>query len=121
LGINLHLREVFINDLIEALKEWKEEGDLIVLLIDANKNIHKGRLVEGLEDLGLKEVILDRYMTSKDLAPIHQLGLVPIDGIFISGNVEILTGGYLPFGVALSDHRALWIKVKIDLAFGYQF
>ena len=58
-------------------------------------------------------------MTSKDLAPAHQLSSVPIDGIFVSSNVEISTGGYLPFEVVPSDYRALWIKVKIDLAFGY--
>ena len=51
----------------------------------------------------------------------YQLGSIPIDRIFISQSLEISIGGYLPFGTAPSNYRALWIKVKVDLAFGYVF
>ena len=46
---------------------------------------------------------------------------MPIDSIFISNNLLISAGDYLPFGLAQIDYCALWIKLKINLTFGYTF
>jgi len=44
-----------------------------------------------------------------------------IDSIFISKVLSITAGGYFPFGVSPSDYRVLWIKLRVDAAFRYNF
>ena len=53
------------------------------------------------------------------LVPADQRGKVPIDGIFISGSLLITQDSYFLFTQAPSDHRAVWIKIKISLAYSY--
>ena len=72
----------------------------------------------SLHSLGLYEAITYRYNAST-LEPTHQRGQVLIDGIFISGSLLITSGACLRFRHVNSDHRALWIRIKISLAFGH--
>ena len=35
---------IFCDDLCTLLKSWRRQGDRIILLMDANNNVHKGKL-----------------------------------------------------------------------------
>ena len=50
-----------IIDLTAKIKEQKEEGDSIVLLIDINENIMEGQLAELLAEVGIYEAITEKY------------------------------------------------------------
>ena len=67
--------------------------------------------------IGLFEDISDRHY-SPGLFLTHQRGQVPIGGIFISLSLSISSGDYFPFASVPSEHRALWIKIKISFNFG---
>ena len=69
----------------------------------------------------MKEAITTKYKSTQGLVPTFQLGSVPIDGIFVSEVLDIIMGGYFPFGVSPLDHRVLWIKIKINSVFGHNF
>ena len=114
-----HPRESMLQELCEAIKEWQEEGDRIILLMDANENVSNDHMTEIFDALGMKEVILDRHQESQDLQPTYHRGSEPIDGIFISNDIEVEAAGYLPFGESPSDHRGLWVKIKEESLFGY--
>ena len=88
------------------------------MAINLNKHIVDSEEVAMLRDIGLFEAITDKHRNS-GLAPIYQWGQVLIDRIFISGSLSISLGGYFPVAYAPLDYRALYIKVKISLAFGY--
>ena len=115
-----HPRHIMIEDLISEIKKWQEMGDKIILLIDTNEDITIGPCRNLLETVGLTEAILSKHQAIQGIAPTHQKGSYPIDGIFTSHDITIKAGGYLPFGSAPSDHRALWIEVATEELFGYK-
>ena len=87
--------------------------------MDANENVGNIHITNRFEAVGLKEAILDKHREKEGIQPTYQRGREPIDGIFISHNLEIEEAGYLPFGEGPSDHRGLWIKIKEDDIFDY--
>ena len=94
------------------------QGEYIILTIDLNSYVIDSEEAEILRGVGLCEAITERHLES-GLVPTHQRGQVLIDSIFLSGSLTILQGGYFPIAQAPSDHRALWIKVKVSSVFRY--
>ena len=113
-------RDAMMEDLEKAIKEWKAEGDHIILGMDANEDVRDGSVHSILAGLGLREAILDKH-SDKSPPATHNRNTKrqPIDGIWISASLNISAGGYLPFGDACpSDHRMIWIEIQYSIAFG---
>ena len=83
-----------------------DNREYIVLVINLNNYVISSEAALRIQNLGLIEIIMDRHHLS-DLVPTHQQGNIPIDGIFISSSISIISGGYFLLGIAPSDHRAL--------------
>ena len=49
--------EIFDSNLLHELREWKKNGEEIILLGDFNQHIYEGKLQEAFtaEDIGLEE------------------------------------------------------------------
>ena len=107
-----------LKDLKSDISRWINREEYIILVIDLNWHILESKEAESLRSMGLYKSITDRYQEFS-LEPTHQCGTFPIDGIFISSSLLIMTGEYLSFEYVYSDHRALWIKLKISMAFSY--
>ena len=48
------------NDLIRQLQDWREEGDRVILCMDANEDIYNkslGKLINSIDGLNLNEVV----------------------------------------------------------------
>ena len=105
-------RTQMMDDLLEQIASWLESGDQIILMIDLNDDIHNSPATERLKSIGLEECITTRH---NDLPPIATCnrGTKTIDGIFVSNTIIIQKGGYCPFNIFPSDHRALWIDITI--------
>ena len=112
-------RTAMSEDLCNAIARWQESGDQIILMLDANEDVHSGAISLQLHQLGLREAISHQHQ-ERGTAPTHNRGSHPIDGIFISPTLEISSGGYLPFSEFPSDHRLIWIEVPFSTAFGYE-
>ena len=54
-------RQMFVQDLKHQLQEWLEEGDHIILGLDANDDVRDSPVQKMLVELGLKEAILDMH------------------------------------------------------------
>jgi hypothetical protein len=50
--------DVFLQDLSEAIVKWTEEGDHLVLGMDANEDVHTGAIGMSMLTMGLCEAIL---------------------------------------------------------------
>ncbi|EJK52704.1 hypothetical protein THAOC_27993, partial [Thalassiosira oceanica] len=76
-------RKRFDEDLLTELSRWKDEGDEIILMMDANQHIYDGKLGRSLRsDLQLVDAYYRMY---DDHAPnSHHTGTIPIAGIFTS-------------------------------------
>jgi hypothetical protein len=55
LGINLEPRELFQNDFLQAITEWKAQGERIIVFIDMNEHVLTGKLAQEFFKLGLIE------------------------------------------------------------------
>jgi len=109
--------QAFDEDLSEAITKWNEDGDIIIVGVDYNGDVRSDATAEFFNNLGLREVILERHGMS---APeTYADGSKPIDGIFVSYSVDIAAGGYLAFGeMSETDHRGLWIDIHKRDIFG---
>ena len=91
------------------------KGDQIILMGDFNEHIGKDNMETFCTAVNLREANTDKHSAIQGYAPTHQKGKDPIDG----PSLHITQGGYLPFGEAPEDHRAIWISIHYDLALGY--
>ena len=108
-------RVAFWHDFLHEVKKWIAAGDQLALMGDWNEDV---RDVERkyLRQFGLYEAITKRHGP----APTHQCGSKPIDGIFLSRTIEMIRGGYLPFGEGFkSDHRVVWADLATRSVFGH--
>ena len=55
-------RAHFVRDLIQALRTWRNLGEKILLLMDANEDLNGGRLAKALQhpDLAMRDIIKER-------------------------------------------------------------
>lgn len=111
-------RVAILEDLTEAINMWRDkEKDQIILMMDCNQNVQSPEIKEWSSNLNLREVMIETH--PGPLPPTYHRGRLPIDGIFVSASIEIQACGYLPFGEIPSDHRALWLDISYDNAFGF--
>ena len=83
---------------------------------DFNENVTNKRFTTGLGQLGLVEVLSNKYGKPPNT---YNRGTIPIDGIFASTSLQITQGGYTASDWGMqSDHRLLWIDICSNEMFG---
>ena len=111
-------RQAFLTDLGVLLKEWHGQGDQILVMGDLNEYVRSRQLRKFFSDHHMRELITDRHGKGPDTTKSNESG-VAIDGIWGTPGITIKAGGYLPFNQCVrSDHRALWVKISYQVAFG---
>ena len=107
-------------DLKLTLWNWIDDGDDIVLMMDANEDVRAGPLSNMLRQLGMRDLILDRHGHKEPPATHYENdNKVPIDAIFstLQGDIK---GGYLAVDEGPpGDHRTLWVDIPFQIAFGH--
>ena len=109
---------IFKNDLLQQLETWKERGERIILMIDANENLYSGKLQKGLMKLGMRDLVRER---SKTMGPAtHFKGTDQIDGIFATQDVDCMGACFLPFWTGIGDHRPIIVDIPNQVLYGEQ-
>ncbi len=75
-------RTKFREDLVVQLKKWREEGNRLIVCLDANKHIYKksiGKALTDIDGLAMREVVGD--FTRQPVGPTYFRGSKPIDGV----------------------------------------
>jgi hypothetical protein len=109
-------RELFTRHLLEELDTWLQQGDQIILMIDANEDIKSFH--RAIQHTGLREALFSRH--GPNAPATFDGGSDPIDGIFVSPSIDIIIGGYFEFGFCpFMDHRGLWLDIHYNNAFGH--
>ena len=94
------------NDLLKQLKEWRDEGDKIILGMDANEHIYKKGLGKMLaKELGMLEVVGE--FTGKKIGATYfrNQSNKPIDAIWATPDVTVVGACIMPVGYGVGDHR----------------
>jgi hypothetical protein len=100
--------------------EWMDEGDQLIIGIDANEDIRTSATAEFFQTLGLRDAILDKHSQWSPPATHNRNNQrQPIDGLFVTPGLQALAAGYSGFGAGCpSDHRVLWADFTYTDAFG---
>jgi hypothetical protein len=107
------LRKKFHDNLIAQLKRWKDNGNCLVVCLDANENIYRksiGRLLTDLDGLNMSEVVGD-FMGRK-LGPAFFRGSKPIDGVWATHDILVTHACVMPAGYGVGDHRMFVIDFQ---------
>ena len=113
-------RDAFLEDLQIMLASAHTDGDQVLLALDANESslwLPDNVVERACGSYHLANVHLSRHDRST-APPTHNRGSRPIDGMFASATVAGGSCGYLPFGIAPGDHRALWFDIPLVAVFG---
>jgi hypothetical protein len=109
--------KIFYKDISAQMKQWRETGAEILLLIDANESMGErpGGLNQMIREIGLTDLIKYKH-PAKPGINTYARGTKQID--YILGTARIRdhcsAAGILPFGNGYqSDHQQLFVQINI--------
>jgi hypothetical protein len=106
---------LFRQHLTKQIKEWRAEGDRIILFLDHNEHVTNGPLGRSLADkdgLDLQEAVLQH--TGSSPGATYFRGTKPIDGLWVSNDLDISNACVMPFGYGIGDHRAYVLDIPLE-------
>ena len=104
-GSNVCPRIKFREDLLALLTLWRNQGDRIVVCLDANEHIYKkalGKALTSPEGLNMKEVV--GSFTGKPIGGTFSRGTKPIDAIWATSDVTVVSACIMPAGYIRNSH-----------------
>jgi hypothetical protein len=121
IGRDICPRQAFIVDLKHVLSLLMEAGHHVILTLESNEDIRRGPVSQALQDLQLREVILEQHGQNAPSTYRRNTNEVPIDGIWATKGIEIKKAGYFAFDEVISgtDHRTIWMDISYTTAFGH--
>jgi len=109
----------FRKHLITLIKQWRVAGERIVLFMDHNEHVIDGCLGKALANKDrpdLREAI--RLHTGVSPGATFFRGSRPIDGLWVSSNLDISNACVMPFGFGVGDHRAFILDIPLESLVG---
>ena len=98
-------RVLFDKYLFNLIKQWRAGGEKVILAIDANENVYKGKFAEGLNQAGVK---LDSAFTrihKTQMPASHITGSEPIMAFLVSPDVDVDSYFIGRHKLGVGDHR----------------
>ena len=111
-NLNTTPYELFVADLSNQLKRWRSNGNRIILFMDANEHILRGPITRRLRasDIDLCDVSHTFWPTDKE-PNTYIDGSLPIDGVFVSPDLDVTNFLSLSFHESVGDHRSMIIEI----------
>lgn len=111
----------FRDDLLEQLTKWRENGDKLIVCLDANENIYKksiGKALTSVDGLAMKEIVGE--FTGTPIGPTYFRGSKPIDAIWATSDVDVVGACIMPAGYGIGDHRVFVVDFRADSLIGLE-
>jgi hypothetical protein len=108
-------RTLFRENLISTLSKWREEGDCLIVCLDANKHIYKKLIGKALTDgdgLAMKEVVGE--FTGTPIGSTFFRGSKPINGVWATSDIAVCNATIMPAGFGIRDHRLFVIDFAMQ-------
>jgi hypothetical protein len=110
---------LFHKHLLKQIRNWQTIGERIILFMENNEHVINGQLGKALADKdgpNLQEVIMQHTGTSPGATFFR--GSKPIDGLWVSNDLNISNACVMPFGYGIGDHRAFILDIPIESLVG---
>jgi hypothetical protein len=104
---------------LKQIREWQTIGDRIILFMNRNEHVINGQLTKALADKdgpNLQEVIMQHTGTSPGATFFR--GSKPIDGLWVSNDLNISNACMMPIGYGIGNHRAFILDIPIESLVG---
>jgi hypothetical protein len=112
-------RKHFHDDLMKQLYKWRQEGDCLVVCMDANEDIYKKSLGKSLACTdGLNMVEVDGELTGKQISATVFRGSKPIDGIWATQDLVVTHVCVMPVGFGMGDHQLFVVDFQEESFIG---
>ena len=95
---------MFREDLLGALRIWRNNGERVILRMDANEHVSDGTMCSQLRhsDIDMHPAV---DSTTPGTSPKTWFrGKEAIDDIWFSSDLEVIAASYLPFHGDIGDH-----------------
>ncbi len=105
--------------MIKQLKQWRSGGDGIALFMDHNEHTLKGALGTALSDkagLDMREAVV-QYTGTHPGATFFR-GSKPINGFWVTSDLNVSNACVMPFGYGVGDHQAFIVDIPLELLVG---
>ncbi len=112
-------RVKFRQDLIEVLTKWRNQGDRLVVCLDANEDIYKKAIGKALTDvngLAMKEVV--GSYTGKKVGATYLRGSKAIDGVWATSDITVAAACIMPVRYGIGDHRLFVVDLLTSSLIG---
>jgi hypothetical protein len=108
-------QQLFDKDLLHQCKLWRKSGERIILLMDANEHVLKGKFNKALTSAGLNMEEFTHKCWGPNQPYTHMNGSISIDGGYELSEIEVMSICMLPFLNCPGDHQAFIIDVSTRL------
>ena len=117
---NVCPRRELLKILVQEIQRCQRNNERIIVCADANENLlREGPFVQAMrQKCGLQEILPTLH---PEVIPprTNQMGVTPIDGIFVSPALNHATKGeWIKFGEGIGDHRPLFVDINLKKLLG---
>jgi hypothetical protein len=100
------------------------EGNLIIIGLDANGNVCTGKVNVMLRNRGLLDIhVVQHLHLTTGTTCNKNTQAIPVNGIWTSPSLECSAAGYYGFGeliIGKTDHQILWADFSYESVLGFQ-
>jgi hypothetical protein len=93
---------------------WRNDGDRLIVCLDANEHIYKkliGKVLTDIEGLAMKEVV--GKLTGTAIGSTSFRGSKPINGVWATSDITMCNAAIMPAGYGIGDHRLFVIDYSM--------
>jgi hypothetical protein len=104
----------FREDLVAQLMRWRNDGDWLIVCLDANKHIYRkliGKALTDIKGLAMKEVI--GKFTGTPVGRKFFCSSKLIDGIWATSDITMCNAAIMPAGYGIGNHRLFVIEFSM--------
>jgi hypothetical protein len=107
---------VFWEDLWTQIDQWRDKGNQIILAGDWNTDVRNKSFLQPFRERNLVPTITNKH--GNQGPETYSGGSKPIDKIFCSSSLQVLSAGYLEHGKSTGDHRPIWVDISTSTTLG---
>ncbi len=117
-GLDSTPSRLFTIDFVAQLRVWQRQGDRLLLFMDMNEHILTGRVARHLLAMGLQEATHLQWGEREPHTYVR--GLEPIDAVWHSQGLDVVSTLQLSFHEGVGDHRLVLADITTKSAIGKQ-
>ena len=118
------MHALFIRDLSKFLGDLRDDGNNVVLGMDANDDVQDGAVTKALWEIGMFEAVVSNHKEKNvPTTCAKNTQRKPIDSIWTPQGLTVLRCGFLSFHDAYgfqSDHRLVWTNICNEDLLGHR-